>query len=116
MTNPTARSKRRLEAEGYTVASVEKWIPQVKRRVDMFGFADLCAIQSGFGIVAVQVTTVSNQAAHVTKILSLETSLTWLRAGGHILVHGWVKAGDRGKRKTWQCRERWIKLDDFMGV
>jgi hypothetical protein len=121
MTNPTARSKRRLEQEGYTVGSTEKWIPQVRRRVDLFGFADLVAIRAadGAGLVAVQSTSASNLSARVKKIIELEAALTWLRAApgfAAIVVHGWAKRGARGKRKVWECRERWITVEDFMSV
>jgi hypothetical protein len=129
MTNPTARSKRTLEAEGYTVANVEKWIPQTMQRIDAFGFIDLIAIHGGSinmdlrtvyeyapHILAVQSTTGTNLAARLAKILAEERALTWLRAGGLIVIHGWSKKGGAGKRKLWECRERFVTQDDFMSV
>lgn len=118
MTNPTARSKRRLEAEGYTVALTERWIPQARRRVDLFGFGDLLAIRPA-ACIAVQSTSGSNLAARVAKILAEPNALRWLQAApgfAQIVIHGWAKRGPRGKRKTWECRERFITVNDFMEV
>ena len=103
--NPSARSKRILEAKGFMVAIVERWIQQARKRIDAFGFADLMAIIDGpKGVLAVQATTGSNFSAHITKILQLETVPVWLDAGNRIQVHGWRLAGARGKRKLWACR------------
>jgi hypothetical protein len=45
--SPTARSLKKLRKEGWTASVVEKWIPQVKRRRDCFGFDVLACKAAG---------------------------------------------------------------------
>ena len=112
---PTARSLKHLRSIGYTVCTVERWIPQTKQRLDAFGFGDLlaCRWEADGRIMLVQVTTVAHQSQRLVKILETEAAKIWLRAGGLIQVHGWSKKGGRGERKTWQVSVREITLEDF---
>lgn len=105
-----------------------------KRRNDLMGFCDiLClgqdtndatVVNTDFGrlaflskgnnkAIAVQTTSGSNTSARVKKIMAEPRAELWLRAGNMIEVHGWRKAGPRGKRKTWQCRIEKITLEDL---
>ena len=116
---PSARSVRYLRERGWIVANVEKWIPQTKRRLDVFGFADLLAANAELpelklegsvlhvpGTIAlVQVTSGSNHDARKDKILAEPLAQKWKDAGGVILLHSWAKRGPRGKRKLWTLRE-----------
>lgn len=123
-TSPTQRSLAYLRAQGLLVTITEHWNPHVPRadggrgiRQDLFGFADLVALDpSMLGLLAVQTTSGANVAARVTKILALNTALVWLATGNRIVVHGWRKAGPRGKRQTWQVREEWIRLEQYQAV
>ena len=92
-----------LRKEGWTLAIVEKWLAAIQIRQDMFGFADVVAIGESLGIMAVQVCADSGRAAHRTKILAEKRALTWLRAGGRILLISWGKHGPRGGRKVWEA-------------
>ena len=104
-TTPTQRSLAMLRAHGWTVCVVEKWIPQIKQRKDAFGFGDLLACKVGVpGATLVQTTTASNMSARIHKIKGIAEAGIWLAAGNSIVVHGWSKRGDKGKRKTWDCR------------
>ena len=106
MKTPTERSLAKLRADGFTVCSVEKWIAQIKCRKDAFGFGDLLAVKIGIpGATLVQTTTAANMSARLAKIKSIAEAAIWLAAGNRITVHGWVKAGPRGKAKRWTCRE-----------
>jgi carbonic anhydrase len=102
---PTQRSLQKLRAAGYLVAVVEKWNPYAHCRQDLFGFIDLIAI-NGDETLAVQTTSGDHVAERLEKIRNTPAATTWLESSTRkIVVHGWRKAGARGKRKLWQCRE-----------
>lgn len=104
--SPTQRSLKHLRGKGYTVAITEHWCPFSKRRKDLFNFIDLVAIRVGErGVTAIQTTSGTNVSHRMDKIRGCPEAAIWLASGNSILVHGWRKAGDRGKRKTWQLRE-----------
>jgi len=98
-TSPTQRSLALLRKRGYVAEVVEKWIPQVKRRKDLFGIGDVLAIREG-EVLLVQATSDSNVSSRVNKIGDAEATGAVRKAGIRIHVHGWRKAGSR-----WQCRE-----------
>lgn len=62
------RAREKLEALGWLVGDVEKWVPQSKKRIDLFGIIDLVAIREG-KTLGLQVTSPSNVGSHVTKML-----------------------------------------------
>ena len=99
MSSPTQRTLAHLRAAGYPLVQVvEKWIPQARRRVDLYGIADVLAV--GEDIVAVQSTSGSNVSARVAKITESEALPILRKAGIRVLVHGWRKV-----RGRWQLRE-----------
>lgn len=101
-TSPTQRSLAYLREQGYTVAIVEHWNPHARCRVDLFGCFDLVAIRSDVpGVLGVQTTSRTNQAARRTKLLESGHLSTWLAAQNRAHVHGWAKEGPRGERKRW---------------
>lgn len=112
-TTPTARTLRWLRKQGYTAGVVEKWIPQTRRRVDLFGFIDLIAIKEG-ETVGVQATSTSNMAARFAKMRELEAMPLWLQAGNKLWIVGWSKKGKAGKRKLWTPSLR--KLEDELAA
>jgi hypothetical protein len=99
MSSPTQRTLAHLRAAGYPLVQVvEKWIPQARRRVDLYGIADVLAV--GEDIVAVQSTSGSNVSARVAKITESEALPILRKAGIGVLVHGWRKV-----RGRWRLRE-----------
>lgn len=103
--SPTQRSLKKLRAEGWLVAVVERWNPYARIRQDLFGFIDLLAIR-GNETLAVQTTSGSNVSARLEKIRATQAAALWLESSSRrITVHGWTKRGARGKRKLWECRE-----------
>jgi hypothetical protein len=110
---PTQRTRDWLKRRGITSQIVERWNAFAKVRQDLFGFCDIVAL--GGRIVAIQVTSGSNVAARIEKIYDTPAARDWLKAGGQIEVHGWRKAGDRGKRKLWALRRVAVEFDG-MGV
>lgn len=103
---PTARSLAECRKRGWPSTVVEKWIPQTRRRLDVFGFGDILALDGQPGSLLVQATSGSNVSSRVTKILTECRALaqTWLAAGNRIEVWGWAKKGPRGARKLWTLR------------
>lgn len=103
--SPTQRSLAKLRKEGWFVAITERWNQYAHVRQDLFGFIDLLAIK-GDQTLAVQTTSGSNVAARIDKIKGIQASALWLESPNRkIVVHGWRKVGERGKRKLWECRE-----------
>lgn len=102
---------RLLRERGWPAQVVEHFNVWSNTRKDLFGFGDVVAI--GPRIVLVQTTTGGNLAARRKKILSerRREAEAWLRAGGLIELHGWVKRGAR-----WEARTEMISLCDVAEV
>lgn len=108
-TSPTQRTLRKLRAEGYHVQVVERWVPQARKRVDLWGIIDVVAIKRGENLL-VQCTSYTNVSSRIRKIQESvlkrdetedEGTLELLKHNGHrVVVHGWQKKGGR-----WVCRE-----------
>jgi len=102
---PTQRTLKLLRAAGYTAAVVERFNQFAGVRQDLFGFGDLIAARANpKDIVLVQATSTPNMAARVKKIRALPAHTEWLGAGGRILVIGWSKKRQNGKRQVWVPR------------
>lgn len=99
MSTPTSRSLEHLREQGYLADVVEKWIPQARKRKDLYGFIDILAIKDS-EIVGVQATSGSNVAHRVDKIINHENIGAVRKANIRILVHGWAKSKGR-----WKLRE-----------
>lgn len=99
MSSPTQRSLAVMRERGYLAEVVEKWIPAVRRRRDLYGFIDLLCIREG-EVCGVQATSGSNVASRLTKIAEHENVAAVRRAGIRLLVHGWSK-----RKGRWQLRE-----------
>lgn len=111
-TSPTQRSLLALRQSGHRACVVEKWIAQIKQRVDAFNFGDILAVHpERIGAVLVQSTSGDNVSKRIDKIKENAAAKIWLLAKNRILVHGWRMVGPRGARKTWQCREIEVTLE-----
>ena len=98
--SPTQRSLAHLRKSYPLVQVVEKWIPQARRRVDLFGIVDIVAV-SETEIVGVQTTSGSNVSARLAKIAESPATPILRKAGIRIVVHGWRKAANG----CWVLRE-----------
>jgi hypothetical protein len=117
MTSPTQRSLKLLRARGWTCWVAERWNPFAHVRQDMGGFADIVAWKDGCGVLAVQTTSASNLAARRGKVSSNPAAKEWFKAGGILMLHGWRKVGERGKRKAWAAiEERMEFFEDQNGL
>lgn len=93
---------------------MEKWIPQARKRVDLFDAIDIVALDlPRKKTIGVQCSTGSSHAAHKAKILASERMLGWSACGNEILLITWSKKGPRGKRKIWEPRIEKISPSDF---
>ena len=118
--SPTQRTLALLRSEGMLCEIVERWNPHARCRQDLFGFADIIALNPaelcwGCGIWAIQCTSSANMAARITKIKTecRENAMRWVIAYGRIQVIGWAKRGPRGARKVWTCNRTLITLEDL---
>ncbi len=106
--SPTTRSLALLRREGWLPAVVEKWLPRVNLRRDLWHFADLLAVHPGQRrFLLVQTTTLGNLAARLKKVKSRAEAGQWLAAGGLIEVHGWCLRNGR-----WCCKRVKLRADD----
>lgn len=112
MTSPTQRTLALLRELGYRAEVVERWIPQARKRKDLFGCIDVLGVKPG-EILGVQATTRTNQSARLKKALAETFLRDWLEAGGGFEVWGWAKVGGRGKRKTWQVHRQRVWSRDL---
>jgi len=111
---PTARTLAHLRQLGYLAGVVERRLPRCLITVDLFGCIDVLAVRGDLpGVLGVQTSTRSNQAARLAKALAVPELRTWLAAGNAFEIHGWAKVGARGKRKLWQVSTRAVTLADL---
>lgn len=99
--SPTARSLNALRRMGYHPDVVEKWIPQARRRKDLYGFIDILAVHlSRPHLLGIQATTLSNARARVEKIHESEL---WpvVKQVIRVQVWGWRKTKDGWKAKVY---------------
>lgn len=110
--SPMSSTLHELRSNGYMTAVVEHWHHFAKRKIDLFGFADIIAARNVDGvkdIVLVQATTGSNHAARRAKILAEPKALRWLLAGGRIEIWSWRTLKSEG----WAARVERVQEEDF---
>lgn len=78
---------------------VEKWIPQARKRKDLFGVIDVLAIRDDV-VLGVQATSRGNVSARIQKIADHENTPAIRKAGIRLEVHGWGKMASG----RWECR------------
>lgn len=81
------RAREKLEALGWLVGDVEKWLPQAKKRIDLFGIIDLVGLKDG-QTLGLQVTGPTNVSGHVDKMLSEPRLVDVLNANWIVEVWG----------------------------
>jgi len=97
--SPTQNSLKRLRKAGYEAGVVEKWVPQARRRIDLWGFVDIVAVHPTAGLVMCQTTTAGNMASRMSKAAKIPAAGYCVSAGVTVEVHGWKK-----ERGLWVCR------------
>lgn len=106
MSSPTTRTLKLLRDLGWTVGIVERWIPQARKRSDLWGFADLAALHPAHqSVLLVQTTSASNHAARRAKLLALPTVALAKQAGCMVQIISWAVRKPRGtKVRRWTAR------------
>jgi hypothetical protein len=109
---PTSRTLEECKKRGWKAQVVEKWIPRMNVRKDVFGFGDVLVLDGKPGSLLVQACRGADSSTRTTKILEAcaEDARSWLEAGNRIQVWGWAQRGPRGKRKLWGVRVVAIEL------
>ena len=103
----TVRARKLLEARNWRVAVTEHWNSFARIRQDLFGFADLIAIDRDKGeIILVQVTSQGNHSTRRNKIQAAVEAKEWILAGGLILLLSFKK----DKSNRWQSKEEWVQV------
>ena len=106
---PAQRTLEALRRRGYRAGKTERWIEQVKRRVDLFGFIDLIALppaSEGRRMIGIQACAGSGLSEHLKKITDdcHEAARDWLIAGARIQIWAWRSLKPLGaKRKLWKA-------------
>jgi hypothetical protein len=101
-----------LRRLGFLADVVERWLPRVNRRRDLFGFADIIAVHLREpAVLLVQSTTAAHVAHRLAKARGRPELTAWLRAGGAFEVWGW--ALDRG---AWHVRRVAVRGEDMAPI
>jgi len=117
--SPTQRTLKHYRELGYACGIVEFWNPHVMQRRDLFGFADIIAMNDT-ETLAIQATSGSGTSSRKAKILANEHAHMWVDAPHRrIIVIGWrqlvvrKKDGTKAKRKRWTPKIEEITAADF---
>lgn len=100
--SPTQRTLAWLREQGLTAQVVERWQPQARVRVDLFGCIDVIAVDAS-ETIGVQATSAGGMSARRAKIAESDGAKAWL-ASPHrrLLLVGWRKYRKREDGKQWR--------------
>jgi len=98
--SPTTRTLKHLRDEGWLAQVVERWQPQARRRIDLFGIIDIVAIGKG-RTLGVQATSGSNIVSRINKIKESDALPILKESGWYLVVYGWRKLKSRPGGKLW---------------
>src|SRR5262249_12213986 len=100
MATPTCLTLDALRRSRFVTETVEKWLPRVNRRRDLFGCIDIIAVDRREpGILAVQATSLAHVTDRLAKAKSKPALAAWLKAGGRFEVWGWARRDGRWEVK-----------------
>ena len=94
MSKATTRTLQHLREHGFPAEVVEKWIPQARRRKDLFDIIDIVCLNPPYTL-GVQSTTYSNISSHVKKIRESPVLKMLYDCKWRIIVYGWRKKNGR---------------------
>jgi hypothetical protein len=101
--SPTARTLAYLRRQGFVAAIVERWLPRVARKRDLFGIADVFAFHPRDRVfLLVQATSIPHVGDRLARCKGRPELAAWLRAGGAFEVHGWALRDGRWAPKRVQ--------------
>ncbi len=105
------RSMAVLDGEGFSLIEVvERWMPHLKRRKDLFEVIDILAV--GHGVtVGLQVTSRGNMSSRKSKIVERYEDMAVLSEAGWVIeVWGWDQP--KGKGTAWRLKRERLWLED----
>lgn len=106
------RTLLRLRRLGYQAGVVERWLPKIDKRSDLWHFADVIGCRRRGGVLLVQCTTSAHVGDRLAKARARPELAFWLAGDGRRFeVHGWTKRGAR-----WHCRVVEVKAGDLEPV
>lgn len=119
--SPTARTIQWAKKKGWVAGITEKWNPFAHIRQDLFNMIDVLIMRPKtrsewprWGLDAYQITSGSNAASRVTKLLANPNLKRWVLTGNDIYVASWERQGPHGKRKLWTLRRQRAVLEGDM--
>ena len=105
--SPTQRTRKELSKQGIISQVVEYWNNFAERRIDLFGFIDILAIDSkNKQTIGIQCTSRTNHNARKQKILDSVLAKEWLMCGNKIEVWSWGKL----KKSGWTLKKEEISI------
>jgi hypothetical protein len=110
--SPTARSLTLLRRLGFLAESVEKFIPAVQRKRDLFGIADVLAFHPRDRLaLLVQCTSGAHVGDRLKRIKARWELPLLLRSGVGVEVWGWYKHDQR-----WRVKRVAVRAEDLADV
>ena len=109
--SPTQRTLKYLRDHGHRVQVVERWQPQSRRRIDLFGCIDIVGIENQpfscrvYRMWGWQACAGSSVASRQAKVVAecMPAIREWLLCGCGFAVIGWRKLKGKG-------RQQWFPL------
>lgn len=106
----TQRSLAWLRKEGFLPTVVEHYNPYARRKFDLYGFADIVALNPRFnGVLAIQTTTAAHLQERIKKAEKLDAFHLWIKCGNQCLFQGWRKHCGR-----WEPVNIWYPLEAYI--
>ena len=115
---PTERTLAYLRGLHLECGIVERWLPKARKRLDLFGFIDIIAIDK-YQTIGVQ-SCGTAFSEHLKKIKAEPMVRRWLAyKNREVLLIGWRKLkqkkkdGKLSKVAKYEPRIKWITLEDL---
>lgn len=96
--SPIEKTLKLYRSSGWHCEVQERWNHYAKIRQDMLGFIDIYAMHENGRTLAIQVTTLTNMAAHHNKILNEPRAKMFLKnPNNDIVLIGWETKNNKVK-------------------
>ena len=112
MSSPTVHTLRELRQLGYLAAVVERWLPRIEKKTDLFGIGDVLAVHPrDKTVLLVQCTTAAHVPDRLRRVQGRPETRQLLAAGVAVEIWGWAKVGEH-----WRCRKVSVQAKDLAPV
>lgn len=112
-TSPTQRTMDYYRNQGWAIDICERWLGATRTRKDLFGFADLIAMQPDHLPMMIQATSTSNLQSRIKKMKAEPNVQIALRSGFSVIAIGWRKYKNPEDGKWWRPTVFEITLSHF---